>query len=277
MEDSVKFNRNKQVTSAAADDTTPETDAPEVPAVPDGLAAEIERLRTEAQQIREQAAQDRTGAQERVTTAREQAAALIKAEETAAHSAAQEAAAAERRAGKLDETVGFVAEAVARQAAAEEAADLASTLVAEQEDLGARIEGLDVRLTRLGEEQQEVTSQLEASRQAGDVDAITSLRARLAAIGDAHTALSGQRETAQQRLDAIDDGQDRGELHDALRAGKRHTATARNLLNLAYPDRAEAVADRAATELLATIEGNMERIAEENKPKPPTAQRVVHL
>lgn len=269
----MKFNRKKQVASAAADDTTPETDAPEVPVVPEDLSADAERLRAEAREIREQAGRDRAGAQAGVTEAREQAAALITAAETEARSVTREAAAGEYRAGQLEEIAGFVAEAVARQAAAEEAADLASTLVAEQEDLGARIEGLDVRLTRLGEEQQEVTSQLEASRQAGDVDAITSRRARLAGIGDARTALGSQLQAAQERLDAIGTGQDRGELYEALQTGERHAAVARDMLNRAYPDRPEAVTDRAVAELEAAAQGYMQRVAEESKPRPPV--RVV--
>jgi colicin import membrane protein len=275
MEEPVIFSRNKQ--SAATDDAT-EPDAPEVPTATEDLAAEAERLRTEAQQIRERAAQERAEAQERVTKAREQAAELIKAEETAAHSMTQDAAAEERRAGKIEETAGFIAEAVARKAASEEAADRADALVDEQEDIAARIDGLDARLVRLGEEQQEVAAQLEASRQAADVDAITSLRTRIAAIDDAQTALTGQRETAQQRLDAIGTGQERGELYDALQAGRRHATTARNMLNLAYPDRFEAVADRAAAEFQAVIEGNLQRIGEEQTAqKRPVQRRIVQL
>ena len=265
--------RTRQPAAIAAEPNDDQAAKPET--VPADLAAAAEQIRNEAADVRARASGHRADASARVTEAREEAARLIASAEAETRSLAAEAASADHEAEKLEEHAGYLAEAASQKAQGEEVLQRASALVEERDSLTARIGELAARLGQLSQERQELTGQLAAATGDADIDAITSLQARVTSIDTASSALTGQRKTAQDRADAIGDGRDRGELHNAIRAASQHAGVARKMLNRAFPGRPEALADRLRDELQGALTGNLERIAQEAKRKPPAPQIVM--
>lgn len=233
--------------------------------VPGDLADAASRLRQEAAGLRESAAARREEAQAAFTEAERQAADIIARAKDAAAASRADTAAAERKACALEEKAGHIAEADRRRVLGEKALERVRALQAERRDLTARAEETDATLATLGEERQSLAGQHAAAVEAADVAAIAALRSHLEASDEAAAAHAGHREGLLARSAAIGDGQERGELHDALSDAQRHASAARNALNAAYPGRPEAVHDRLWGNLLAALEGNLQRIADEER------------
>ena len=166
-------------------------------------------------------------------------------------------------AGKHRDRGAYLADAAGRKAQAAEAVQRGLDLAQEREGLAERAEELEGRLGELDASQRGLEQRLAGAREAGDAAAITSLRGEIAGHAEAREVLAGQLAGTRARMDAIGTDAGTGELFDALNAARRDTAEARRLVNLAYPERPEAVADRSQAELLAVLQGNADRIAEE--------------
>ncbi len=188
-----------------------------------------------------------------------------------------EATAAERQAAALEERAQWLSHAAAEQVRAAEAERQAGALTGEREDLARQITSLNGRLGELREEREDLAGQLGAARQAARVAEIAEVRARLSATDEAIAVLTGQREAVQARADQVGDGSSSfpGELAGALRAAEQRRAEARRLTNLAYPDSAQAVRDRALADVRGALEGNLARIAEEATHKPESPLTVI--
>lgn len=253
----------------------PETDSGTVPG---DLTAAAGRLRQKAAGLRESAARHREEARAGLAEAEREAAGIIARAKDAAVALRDGASAAERQAGTLEEKARYVAEADRQWVLSEEALERARALQAEREDLAARAKEVDVTLARLGEERQHLAGQHAAAVKAAEVAAVATLRSHLGASDEAVAAHAGQRQSLLARSAAIGDGQERGELHAALSDAQRHAAATRKALNEAYPDRPEAVHDRLWGNLQAALEGNLERIAaEERDARQPRRPNVVRL
>lgn len=250
--------------AAQGDDQDREVLTDSAPA-PGDLAAAAERLRQKAAGLRESADRHREEARAGLDEAEREAAGIIARAKDAAVALGAGASAAERQAHALEEQAGYVAEAARRADVGDQALERVRALQAEREDLAASIEDADATLARLGEKRQHLAGQHAAAVEAADVAAIAALRSHLEASDEAVTAHAGQRESLTARSAAIGDGQDRGELRDALNAAQQHAAAARELLNRAFPDRPEAKADAMWAEFAGALAGNLERIADERR------------
>lgn len=251
----------------------PETPGPLADDASDAELAEAEEAfrqrararRTMAAQAREQAEQIKVSGQaeiERITKfTREEAHRLGW---TVAQAAERDAAEDEGRASPI-------AEARRRRAEATRTAQHGLDLAAERETLAGRVATWNARIAELAADRQHLEGQLGAARDAGDAAAITSLRGRLGGVEEASVSLSAQRDAARSRMDAIgtDDGQ--GELFRALSAVRRDMAEYRKMINLAFPERQEAQADRLAADLAdalgAMIEAGHGLAEEQRKPQ----------
>jgi hypothetical protein len=169
-----------------------------------------------------------------------------------------------------------LAMAAAAKRRAAEGVQRGTALAHEHQELTGRLAELDGRLAELDAEQRDLETRLGSAREAGDVDSITTLRARSAAVREAREVLAGQRSIAQARMAALGTDEGTGELFDVLNAVRRDMADARKAINLAFPGRPEAVMDRRAADLQAALGGNLERIAEEHHARQqPRRQAVV--
>lgn len=234
-------------------------------APPAALAAVAEQLRLIAEGARERASSGRAEADALVGDARSKAAGIIAAAEAQALDLRAEADRGEHPATVVEQRSSWLANAAAEQTRAVEAAQRARSLQDERDQLAAQIANLDSELERFQGHRRDADEQLAAARTDGDVEAVTALHGRLAAIGDLVASYTARRQAPQDRAQTIGDREGSGELADTLSAARRHRGAVRHLLNQVWPERHEAAMDAAFAELQVTLEGNRERIAEAAK------------
>jgi hypothetical protein len=95
---------------------------------------------------------------------------------------------------------------------------------------------------------------------------MTSARGRIASVADGMDALAAQRAPLLARIEAIGTGETRpgepeGELAAALRAAESARRSARQALNMTFPDRPEAADDARAARIEAILDGLQDRVA----------------
>ncbi len=253
---------------------------PGTQAVPGDLAAAGRQHRRDAGQARERAAQGRAAAETLLADAQAEATRILTLAETKANAASALAAKAEREAGALEEQARLLDAAAGRVAQAEEAEARAAGLEDERERLQEQAAGLGERLGKLAADRGDLEARLSAALADGDIDTITAVRARITASDELAESLTAQRAAAQARIEAIGDGEmsplwPQRELADARRIASMHRGDVRRVLNVAYPDRPEAVRDAAKAEFAAVIEAQRSRIAEEDAAQRKKAQRSI--
>jgi hypothetical protein len=231
-----------------------EDQAPQV-AQEEDLATLAEQHRAAAEQLRERASQQQDEAAAIIATA-EQDAARIAAEARRRELALiAEATAAGRQAAELEQHATWLADAAAEEAKAVRADQRASDLQAERNTLAAEIADHDAVIGAAAAGRLAAEGKLTEARQAPDVRGI---RENLAEI-DAQDHLAASRTTdraeAVARYGVIGDGTDAfpGLLAEALSAAGAHRRSARHILNQVWPDRPEAVQDRALADVNASL------------------------
>jgi hypothetical protein len=260
------------------DEETP--DATEGPlgdlTAPDDIAAVAARMRAQAAAHRDGVTRNRAEGEALMAAARAEAARLIGEAEAKSRELGAGTGAREREAAALETRARALDNAVTTQTAAVAAAEFTLGLLAEREQLAGQITDLGARIDQLSADRREADSQLGNARQEGDVDAIGALLARIAGIDDLASALTAERTAAQDRTRVIGDGDQSqpGELSKAHRTATSRHATVRKIFNDVWPDRPEAVLDAAKAELVAVIEANCERMAEEARAEPATRTTV---
>ena len=162
-----------------------------------------------------------------------------------------------------------------RQSGAQEAEQEARGLMGERERLGGQVAEFGARLARLDGEHQAADGHLAAAQADDDIDAITALRGRLAAIEDQASRIGAQRQEVVSRLEAIGDGEGPGELVEALKAAVKLHAEARSGMNTGWPGRPEAVRDKVAADRRAIFEAAGERLSAMSAAGKPDAPRTV--
>jgi hypothetical protein len=256
-----------------------EEQAAEPMTAPTDLAAAAEYDRLMAADLRERASLSRAGAEARETAVRQEAARSVADAVAARSETDRQAAATDRQAAALEQRGQHLAHAADLETRAEDAERQTDALADERDRLTAEMADLDGKLARLSADKDQLATELTAARESGDLDAITAVRNRIASCEDLAATVTSLRATALARAEAIGDGDDPGgELADATATASARRAELRRVLNTAFPDRREAVADRLMNDLQGALKGNLERIAEEGKPQQP--KRVfghVHL
>jgi hypothetical protein len=243
-------------------DIQPETEKEQRETVPpDNLAAAAEDCSRLAAESRERASRIRDDAQNRLAAAEQEAARLVSEGRADLLASGAEATAADGEAAGLEARARSLAVAGAERASAEQADQRVHDLEAERARLGAAAAEAAARLGQLDAERRDAEGQLAAARARGDVEAIAAARGRIGGIDDP-AWLEAQQAAAQDRLAAIGDGGDIGDLAEARGTASRHHQAVRVILNDLWPDRPEAVRDRALAELRGALTGNLQRIAE---------------
>lgn len=220
-------------------------------------------VREDAAQHRARATAARAEAEALLQAATEQAERLVAEARTRAGQLNQDAARADHAAGPLEERATYLHHADQLREQIPDAAQAVTLLVEEADRLAGQIDGLSARLGELGDDRESVGMQLATAAEGGDVDAVTALRTRMAALDEVVAALSRQQQTAEERLLAIGDDESGGEYARATQALAGLRAQLRRAMNWLDPARPEAVQDRLLEELAVAIAGNQERIAEE--------------
>lgn len=250
--------------------TTPLADA----ATAADITAAAERDRQAAAAAAGRGDLARSEAEALMARAREDAARIIAEAEAAARpltkaadAADNEAAALAGRAHRLDRAAGFAAQAGASAARVK-------TLEAERDDLAAKHADLGGRLAELAAERRGKEAALATARDDADLDLITALRTRLDAIADLEGTLRARQAQLTARLDAIGDGEmspiwPQRELAEARRVAGMDRRQVRAMLNDAWPERPEAVADAARQhEQLLEYAASEQRAAERARQAP---------
>lgn len=204
-------------------------------------------------------ADDGTAEAERIMTeARERAAVIMAAAEDAARVLAKSADQARRQAGALEERTRFLGAATAGLTAEAGAEARADALEAEREQLAADVTELDGKLGGLAAERGQLDAQMTEARESGDLDALAALRSRDSAAAEVAASLTAQRGAGLARFAEIGDGTETFGTHPLLtklpplskaREDAEHARrSVRDALNMAFPERPEAVVDRAKAE-----------------------------
>lgn len=235
----------------------------------------LTQTRADAETHRRAAAAARAEADVTVSAARAQAERLVADAEQHARKLTADANAAEKEAARLDERAGYLAHAEALRGEIPGAEEDIVRLATEADGLREQADGLGRRLAELGEQREQTGVQLATARERGDVEAVTELRGRLAAVDEVVAVLQGQQQAAQDRLTAVGDADGTGELGAAARRWQRLQADLRAVLNWLDPNRPEAVQDRLVADLQMALAANVQRIAEETAPPAPTHDVVV--
>ena len=255
---------------AAQDDDQTRHGVADSEIVPDDLAAAAVALREAGKDAGEQAIRCRTEAESVVSASRAEADRVISDGHAKALPLIADATALERNATELGGRSKHLEHAARQEALAEEHEAKTAGLSAEREHLiGVIIAGLNSRLGQLAEDRQRIEAGLAKARNAAAVRRIASLKSQLEATGEAVTALTGQRASAQARVDQIGDGTQTwtGELLDALTAAQAHRTALTKALDELYPDRPGAELRRDLVNLKNVLGANLERMAEEAKPE----------
>ncbi len=241
--------RRTQTSPSAEPDPAEATEPDTASSPPDDLAAAAAGLREQADQHRARAAEIRATADRALAEARTQAAALIADAEREHQAARRPAADADREAERLTERAQFLEHAAALGERAADAGERADRLQAEHDSLTADLAAIDATLAGHEHTRTEIAAQITAAADAGDLDALVTLRGRRSALDDIVTAAQARRARAAARLDALGEPDGRGELRHALDAEREFAAEQRAILNRLFPDRPEAILDDAITTL----------------------------
>lgn len=186
-----------------------------------------------------------------------------------------------RQAGNIQ----LAAEPIEQRAVLLEAAEMLETAIpaAEQQvadlydeldELGGTIASLQERLAQLGIDREDVGVKLGTARDAGDVDEVTRLRTRLAAIDDVTAALEQQKRTADARVVAVGGPDDDRELAQARVLVTRLLQQQRLVLNQLDPDRFEAQVD-AAVGLVHDFLAHQAELQQEQQSQPVRRQTPI--
>ncbi len=243
-------------------DEEPDDDGPSGPlgddTPPEKIAAEAGRQHHAAAVASDRAAGDTAEAERIMEEARERAAQVIAEAEAGVRALSQSAGQAQREAADLEQHAKYLDTAAADITKAEEAEARADALEAEREQLTGTVADLDGKLDALMAERGQLAAQMTTARESGDLDALAAHRSRDSAAGEVIAALSAQRQAALARLEAIGDGTETfanrpllkvlPPLAQARQAAGQARRSASTALNLAYPDRPQAVVDRLRAE-----------------------------
>lgn len=217
----------------------------------DEITAAAERQRQGAASAVARAERDRAEAEAIMSAAREEAARIIAEAEATARPVGGSAAGAEHAAGALTESARLLGIAAVAAAKAAASAARVKALEDEREALTAQGAELGTRRGTLAAERRDLEAQLAMARDTADIDAMTGLRNRIDSIRDVETALTAQQQQrVAPRLQQIGDGEmsplwPQKELTEARRIAGMDRRSVREALNGAFPERPEAVADRA--------------------------------
>lgn len=238
------------------------------------VRAQAAELRAQAQQIQAESEAVRAAAQQEATRLREEADQVL--------------AEGNARANKLHGQASTLADSatpIADRAILLEAAEQLATAIpaAEQQvadlydeldELGGTIASLQERLAQLGIDREDVGVKLGTARDAGDVDEVTRLRTRLAAIDDVTAALEQQKRTADARVVAVGGPDDDRELAQARVLVTRLLQQQRLVLNQLDPDRFEAQVD-AAVGLVHDFLAHQAELQQEQQSQPVRRQTPI--
>lgn len=231
-----------------------------------GLRAQVQELRDQAAQLR--AAQETTfaGAQAEADRLRAEAESVLTEGRNKAARLMAEAANAERSAEPVEKRAVLLEAAEMLETAIPAAEARVVELYGEAEELGETITSLTTRLTKLGEDREEIAVELAAARQAGDVDGVVAARTRIAAVDEVVTELTSQQRAAQERVVAIGAPDDDRELGKAAELVVKMRTQQRQVLNELHPDRAEAQIDAALQQFADCIEVQYGPFQEQQNP-----------
>jgi hypothetical protein len=218
----------------------------------DDIAAAAARFRRAAQIAADNAERGQTEAQKLLEAAKAEVERIIAKAEAEARPLTEAATAEVKRAAQLSDRFRLLQRAAEVAASAEKAQSAFQAMRDERDQLAAKHAELGQRRSALGTERRGLEVQLATARDAGDLDTMTSIKARLAAIEDLTGTLAGQQAPLQQRMAEIGDGTETFTTHPVLkklpplaearrRAGMSRSDVSR-VLDEAFPDRPEAVA-----------------------------------
>ena len=250
---------DQEATAEELDDA-PEPDLSPLtgPVTSDDITASADDHGRAAAMAMAQAAHDRTEAEEIFAAAQERIAQIAAEAEARMRPLADSAAASEKAAGQLGERARILRSGAAAAAQAEQEQARADALEAERDKLAERAADLAARLAGLSAERAALDGDLSGARDRGDLDAMTSLRGRIAALDDLAASLGAQRASALARVDAIGNGEQspiwpQKPWAEARRIAGMHSTSARRALNHAFPGRSEAAEDRKRAEFLESL------------------------
>jgi hypothetical protein len=271
------------------------SDAPDIATVLTGepaaedIAAAAGCHRRAAALATESAERDRAEAEQLLEDAQREAARIIDGAKAEALPLVTSAGDAEMEAAELAERAERLVNAATAAVNAEAAAARVQALEDERAELAAQAAELDGRLAELAGRKRDLEPQLAAATDCADLDLMTGLRNKLDSIGVLEETLRTRRAPLLARVAEIGAGDETFATHPLLKvlpllakarqAAASGQSSVRTALNLAFPERPEAVADAAREEFRLTIEAQRGRIAEEAaaQRKPPPPRAVVHL
>lgn len=226
-----------------------------------------EQLQAQAAELRIKAAQARTDRDTVLAQAQQEADRILAEARVHANTLWQEAAVADRQAEPLELRAGLLNHRDQVRAQVPAAQQHVVHLVQEADELAKQIEALQQRLGELGQERENVGVQLAAARESGDVDAVTERRTRMTAVDEVISALTSQRQVAEDRLVKIGDPDGIGELGKAATAVLGLQNQLRRLDNEIDPDSVQAQAERLLGDLAACIADQTQLMQEQqNQP-----------
>ncbi|HEX3962399.1 MAG TPA: hypothetical protein VHZ03_38190 [Trebonia sp.] len=218
----------------------------------DDIAAAAGRFRRAAQLAAGNAERGQAEANDVLEQARAEAARIIAEAEAKACPLTETATAGAKRAAQLAERSARLRKAAQVAVTAEKAQAAFQALKDERDELGAKHAELGQRRTVLGTERRDLETRLAAAREAGDLDTMTTVKARVAAIEDLNAALQARQAPMQQKMAELGTGDENFSTHPALKTlpplakardeASRRRTEASHALNTAMPDRPEAVA-----------------------------------
>lgn len=229
------------VTTVLTDDATAED-----------IAAAAGRFRRAAQLAADAAERGQDDASGILEAAQAEAEKIIAAAKAKAQPLTDAAAAEAKRAADLTERFGHLRRGAELAVIAENARVAYQAMKDERDELATKHAGLAERRNVLGSERRDLEAQLSTARDAGDLDTMTTIKTRLAAIEDLDSTLQAQQAPLQQRMAELGTGDENFTTHPLLKTlpplvkardeASRRRGPVAGALNLAFPDRPEAVA-----------------------------------
>ncbi|HEY1701200.1 MAG TPA: hypothetical protein VGG75_15960 [Trebonia sp.] len=173
---------------------------------PEDVAAASARFRRAADVAGERARGDLAEAQRLLAEAQAEANRILAEAKSAAQQLQNTARHAAGEAEELTNHARSLAFAANRALEGAEAAAVVAKLEAQRDELLGRAAELERRSRELAAEQGEQDKVLAAARESGDLDKMTSVKARMAAISDLSATIGGQLDAVNRRLAEIGDG-----------------------------------------------------------------------
>jgi cell division septum initiation protein DivIVA len=170
------------------------------------IAAASARFRRAADLATERARDGLTEAQRVLADAQADADRILREAKQAAQQLQRDARTATGEAELMANNARSMAFAAQRALEGEAAAELAAKLEAERDELTGKAAELARRSQDLAAEQAQQNEALAAARDAGDLDKMTTVKARIAAIGDLAATLGSQLDAVNARLATIGTG-----------------------------------------------------------------------